>query len=135
VSSMQKHLFTGKRILVVDDETAVVHTLNLIFRSRGFEVRAAKSAEEALEKVAGWRPDIAVLDVVLPGMNGLDFAVLLAQQAPSCRIVHLSGQPRSSELREQAALEGHPFEILAKPMHPEVLLAHLASLLEPSAPA
>jgi two-component system response regulator MtrA len=81
VSSMQKHLFTGKRILVVDDETAVVHTLNLIFRSRGFEVRAAKSAEEALEKVAGWRPDIAVLDVVLPGMNGLDFAVLLAQQA------------------------------------------------------
>ena len=123
-------LFTGKRILVVDDEVVVLQTLNLIFRSRGFEVRTAASAEEALELISTWRPEIAVLDVILPGMNGLDLAVVLAQQVPSCRVVHLSGQPRSAELRDQAELEGHPFEILAKPMHPDVLLAHLAGLLE-----
>jgi CheY-like chemotaxis protein len=127
---MQKQLFNGKRILVVDDETVVLQTLDLIFRSRGFEVRTAGSAEEALEKISDWRPDIAVLDVILPGMNGLDLAVLLAQQIPQCRIVHLSGQPHSAELRDQAALEGHPFEILAKPMHPEMLLGHVAGLLE-----
>jgi DNA-binding response OmpR family regulator len=128
---MQKReLFNGKRILVVDDEVVVLQTLNLIFRSRGFEVRTAASAEEALELISNWRPEIAVLDVILPGMNGLDLAVMLAQQVPTCRIVHLSGQPRSAELRDQAALEGHPFEILAKPMHPDVLLAHLAGLLE-----
>ena len=97
---MQKQLFNGKRILVVDDETVVLQTLDLIFRSRGFEVRTAGSAEEALEKISDWRPDIAVLDVILPGMNGLDLAVLLAQQIPQCRIVHLSGQPHSAELRD-----------------------------------
>jgi DNA-binding response OmpR family regulator len=132
---MQNALFNGKRILVVDDETAVVQTLKLIFRLRGFDVRTAGSAEEALEILGDWQPEVAVLDVILPGMNGLDLAVLLAQQVPTCRIVHLSGQPRSAELRDQAALEGHPFEILAKPMHPEMLLAHLARVLESPATA
>ena len=132
---MQNALFNGKRILVVDDETAVVQTLKLIFRLRGLDVRTAGSAEEALEILGDWQPEVAVLDVILPGMNGLDLAVLLAQQVPTCRIVHLSGQPRSAELRDQAALEGHPFEILAKPMHPEMLLAHLARVLESPATA
>jgi DNA-binding response OmpR family regulator len=123
------HAGDTRKILVVDDEPKITDTLALIFASQGYDVRAAYNAEDAIEIIAEWRPDLAVLDVVLPGMNGIDFAIVLKANHPGCRSILFSAQPIASELSEVAASRGHVFEILAKPMHPAVILAKAADLL------
>ena len=120
---------SGRRVLIVDDEATIARTLSIIFKNRGFDARAAHSAEEALQLMQNWEPDIAILDVCLPLMNGIDLAILLMNSHPKCKLVLFSGQPRSAELSEQAAKEGHIFEILAKPLHPDILLERAAELL------
>jgi DNA-binding NtrC family response regulator len=114
------------KILIVDDDRAISSTLAMIFANAGYDVRAASSAEEALELIADWSPDLAILDVVLPEMNGIELAILLKVKYPNCRIKLSSGHPITSDL---LAASGHAFEVLAKPVHPETML-HLASQLD-----
>lgn len=61
----------AERILAVDDEKTVCRTLALIFDGRGHQTRTAQSAEDAFVLIAGWKPGAAILDVNLPGMNGV----------------------------------------------------------------
>jgi CheY-like chemotaxis protein len=119
------------KVLIIDDEKPVSDTLALIFSTRGYETRVAYSAEKAVEIIAEWKPDLAIIDVVLPQMNGIDLAIVLRANYPSCRLLLFSGEPSTTEIAEQAARKGHVFEILAKPLHPVFLLDAVASLLTP----
>ena len=119
----------GRRILIVDDEPAITESLALIFSRSGYEVRTAHSAEEAIETFAAWSPDVAVLDVMLPCMNGLDLAVVLRDNHTQCRLVLFSGHQGTQALLEEAAKKGNMFEILAKPVHPLFMLDYVSSLL------
>lgn len=116
-------------LLVVDDEPAVADTLSLIFGRQGYRVKIAYSSEQALELIRDWQPDLAIVDVCLPGMNGVDFSILLQASYPQCRVLLSSGQPESGDLVAAAAQAGHPFEILAKPVPPEELLVRAAEIL------
>ena len=123
---------TGNRkILVIDDEITIADTLALIFASSGYEARTAYSAEQALETLEEWRPDLAIIDVVLPGMNGIEFAIFLKSSYPLCQFLLFSGQPGTSGLLEDAKRKGHLFDILAKPLHPTNMLATVANMLTP----
>lgn len=113
------------RVLVADDEHVIADTLMLIFNQNGFEAAAAYTGEEVVEIAHTFRPDILVTDVVMFGMNGIEAAILVRKMLPSCRIVLLSGQAIAAELLEEARQQGHEFEILAKPLHPNQLIAHL----------
>lgn len=120
-----------RKILIVDDEPTIADTLTLIFQSSGYEAKTAYSAEQALETLEEWRPDLAVVDVVLPGMNGIEFAIFLKASYPDCQFLLFSGQPGASGLLEEARKKGHLFEILAKPMHPTFMLATVSDMLTP----
>jgi DNA-binding NtrC family response regulator len=120
---------SGRKILIVDDEETIADTLTLIFSSNGYEARTAYSAEQALEVLEEWRPDLAVIDVVLPGMNGIEFAIFLKASYPGCHFLLFSGQPGTSGLLEEAKKKGHLFEILAKPLHPTFMLATVSDML------
>lgn len=119
----------SRKILIVDDEETIADTLALIFSSNGYDAKTAYSAEQALETLEEWRPDLAVIDVVLPGMNGIEFAIFLKAGYPGCQFLLFSGQPGTSGLLEEAKRKGHLFEILAKPLHPTFMLATVAQLL------
>jgi len=119
----------SRKILIVDDEETIADTLALIFRSNGYDSRTAYSAEEALELLEEWRPDLAVIDVVLPGMNGIEFAIFLKASYPDIHFLLFSGQPGTGNLLEEAKRKGHLFEILAKPLHPTFMLATVANML------
>ena len=69
-----------------DDEKTTSETLTAIFRNRGYQARAAHSAEEAIDVIAEWQPDLALLDVNLPGMNGVDLAMVLRSKTGALRI-------------------------------------------------
>ncbi len=119
----------SQKILVVDDEVAIADTLALIFRSNGYDGRSAYSAEQALQTLEEWHPDVAVIDVVLPGMNGIEFAMFLRASYPNVHFLLFSGQPGAGNLLEEAKKNGHLFEILAKPIHPTFMLATVAHML------
>lgn len=62
-------------------------------------------------------------------MNGIDLAIVLKANYPSCRLILFSGEPSTADIAEEAARKGHVFEILAKPVHPVSLLNAVAHLL------
>jgi CheY-like chemotaxis protein len=120
------------RVLVVDDEHVVADTLAKIFSNEGYETNAAYSAEEALAIVLEWRPHLAIVDVCLPGMSGIDLAIRFKVEYPDCKITLFSGQSATSDLLETARQNGHSFNVLAKPMHPTELLSVASCLLSPA---
>jgi DNA-binding NtrC family response regulator len=76
-----------------------------------------------------WQPQAAILDVCLPVMNGIDLAILLTRLCPECRVSLFSGHSATADLLEAAQQNGHTFEVMAKPVHPDVLLRMTAQLL------
>lgn len=119
----------GSRILVVDDEKVIADSLAAIFGNQGYSARAAYSAEQALEIIAQWLPNLAVLDVILPGMNGIDLALMIKSGHPDIAVMLISGQLATTELAESAAQLGHKLTIHAKPIPIPDLLANVSQLL------
>ena len=119
----------GARVLIVDDDKAIADSLALIFSNHGYLPRVAYSAEQAAEIVAQWTPSLAILDVVLPGINGIDFAIQLKSLCPACHVILYSGQLITAALAEEAANNGHPFTIAPKPVHPTFFLEEASRLL------
>lgn len=119
----------NRRILIVDDERAIADTLALIFKTQHYEARVAYSAERAIETLAEWRPDLAILDVILPQMNGIDLAIVIKANYSSCHVLLFSGHANTALLLEEAGRKGHQFEVLAKPVHPNLMLERASALL------
>jgi CheY-like chemotaxis protein len=117
------------KLLIVDDEKMIAESLVAIFNGNGYEARSAFSAEEALEVITEWEPAIALLDVVLPAMNGVDLGILLRATRPSIKILLISGQIVAGDLVGGASKFGHTFEILAKPVPVPDLLNSASRLL------
>ncbi len=119
----------GSRILVVDDEKVIADSLATIFEKQGYQSRATYSAERALETIGQWRPNLAILDVILPGMSGIDLAILIKSEYPDVAVVLMSGQPATTALAENAAQLGYPFKIHAKPVPIPDMLSDVSQLL------
>lgn len=119
----------SRKILIVDDEAAISDTLGLIFRTQHYDVRVAYSAEGAIEVISAWRPDLAILDVMLPEMNGIDLAIVIKANYASCHVLLFSGHTNTTMLLEEAGRKGHQFEVLAKPVHPSLMLERASALL------
>ena len=117
------------RILIVDDEPTVADTLCLILKSQGYETAVAYDAESALVKAGTFVPDIVIADVMLPGMNGIEFAILIGQAQPTCIVLIMSGHPGTADIISTAEGQGHVFPLLAKPFPPAELLERVSSIL------
>lgn len=120
-----------KRILIVEDERTIADTLKRIFTNAGYDARAVYSAEAALEFLgdSSWLPDFSLIDVFLPAMNGIDLAIHLQTAHPDRKLTLFSGQSTTMDLLEKAKLDGHQFDVLAKPVHPAELLALICRAL------
>lgn len=118
---------TGRkpRVLVADDEQVIANTLAIILNQAGFEARAVFSGEKAVEEIDTFHPDMLISDVIMTGMTGIEAAIITRQRLPKCKVLLFSGQAATADLLEKARLEGHEFQILAKPVHPTDLLEKL----------
>lgn len=124
------NLPSGQCILIVDDDVHVAETLEMIFLARGYKVRTANSAEQAIETIADWEPELAIVDVMLPRMNGIELGNVLRSNYPNCQVILVSGHPGTEDLLKLANKEGGQLlEILAKPLHPTRILELVAGLL------
>jgi CheY-like chemotaxis protein len=116
---------TRPKVLVADDEQVIANTLAIILNQSGFEARAVYSGEKALELLDSFQPDMLISDVIMTGMTGIEAAIATRARRPNCKILLFSGQAATADLLEKAQIEGHKFDILAKPVHPTDLLEKL----------
>jgi len=116
-------------VLIVDDEKVVAESMAAIFRLSGHEPTFATSASAALVLALEIRPQLLITDVVMPGETGIELAVKVLAQVPTCKVLLMSGQAETSNLLEDAEQQGHHFEILAKPVWPPDLLARARALV------
>jgi CheY-like chemotaxis protein len=115
------------KVLVADDERVIADTLSIILNQAGFEATAVYSGEKAVETAKTLKPDMLISDVIMTDMNGIDAAIKIRGMLPGCKILLFSGQAATADLLDRARVQGHEFEILAKPVHPQDLLARLRS--------
>ncbi len=113
------------KVLVVDDERVIADTLAIILNQSGFDASAVYTGTAAVERARSVRPDLIISDVIMPDMNGIEAAINIRKFLPECKILLFSGQAATADLLEAARSQGHEFEILAKPVHPQDLLAKL----------
>ena len=118
----------SKYIFVVDDEKIIAQTVAAILKQAGFRAASFVSAEAAVEAAAIEAPDLMITDVVMPGMSGIELAILFQDRWPRCKTLLFSGQAVTSDLLEAARKSGHQFDVLPKPIHPTDLLAKLREL-------
>src|SRR5438094_1931883 len=113
------------RVLVVDDEKVIADTLAIILNQNGFNASAVYTGNGAVEQARAEQPELIISDVIMPDMNGIEAAIQIRGFLPTCRILLFSGQAATADLLESARARGHEFDILAKPVHPQDLLAKL----------
>jgi CheY-like chemotaxis protein len=113
------------KVLVADDERVIADTLVIILNQAGFAATAAYSGLKAVELAESLKPDMLISDVIMPDLSGIEAAILIRKILPSCKILLFSGQAATADLLDKARSQGHEFEILAKPVHPQDLLAKL----------
>lgn len=114
-------------ILIVDDEKIIADSLANILKDKGFAATAAYDGEQALELATTVEPDVVLSDVIMPGISGVELALRLIGRIPSCRIVLYSSIAVVTNLLKAPGAMNYPFKLLAKPIHPDDLIAHLTA--------
>jgi len=116
------------KILVVDDTPQNVRLLEAVLGSNGYEVVSAHSGQEALEKLADWLPDLVLLDIQMPGMNGYEVCRRLRENAATQFLPVVMVTSSDSEVRVDA-IDAGADDFLTKPINQQELLARVRSLV------
>ena len=119
---------TSKKILIADDEPDILEIIQFNLQKEGYEVLTAKNGDEALEQAKKHQPDLIILDIMMPGKNGIDVCNILRMQ-PAFKetlIVFLSAL--SDEGTEIRGLETGADDYLTKPISPKILLSKVNAL-------
>jgi two-component system, OmpR family, response regulator len=116
------------RVLYVDDEPDIREIAELsLSLDPGFDVRTAASGEEALALVAAWQPDVILLDVMMPVMDGPAVLAELREREVRTPVVFVTARAQRSEMQSFATLDAKG--VLAKPFDPVTLAAQVRALL------
>lgn len=119
---------TPKKILIADDEPDILEILQFNLQQEGYQVITAANGNEAIDKAQKHQPDLIILDVMMPGKNGLETCkILRAQDAfKQSLIVFLTAM--SDERSEINGLETGADDYISKPISPRVFLSKVQSL-------
>ena len=123
----------GSRVLIVEDEPALVRGLTDAFRARGFDVRCERDGEAALAAALSDRPDLILLDIMLPRMNGYEICQAVREQGLEVPILMLTA--RSQEPDIVLGLNLGADDYLTKPFKLGELFARVNALLRRRTPA
>jgi len=115
------------KVLLVDDEKDLISTLAERLSLRDIDVSWATSGDEALDIAQKEAIDIAVLDLIMPGMDGLELKKRLEKIQPNIKFTFLTGHGSEENFKEGAAITGKDFYLI-KPVPFDTLLERLKSL-------
>jgi DNA-binding response OmpR family regulator len=118
----------ARRILVVDDDPHHNRIVKDLLEHEGYEVKTATSTREAVAKHWDFEPDLALLDIMMPKLDGYTACDTLRKVHPNLPIVMLSAKDRAEDVKE--AWDWGADHYLTKPFEPQELLEVIARLLQ-----
>lgn len=119
---------SGNKILIADDEPDILEIIEFNLQAQGYDVTTAKNGDEAFEKAKQVKPDLIILDIMMPGKNGIEVCKML-RMIPAFKqtlIVFLTAL--SDETTEIKGLETGADDYLTKPISPKVLVSKINAL-------
>jgi len=125
----QKQARSGNTILLIDDERITAKSIKHFLHQKSYTVISISNAEEGLEKAFALIPDLILLDIMMPGMNGYQFLDHIKQDKRTEKIpvIILSSLSRESDILE--GLEKGAVDYIVKPYSPQVLMSKVAKIL------
>ncbi len=123
-----------RRLLLVDDEPDLLDMLGYNLRQAGFEVETAGDGMDALQKVKSSQPDLVVLDVMMPGMSGLEVCRAIRSDPAVRETPILMLTARSGEPNEMQGLEAGADDYVTKPVSPRLLVSRVRALMRRTDP-
>ncbi|MGE5484135.1 MAG: response regulator [Ignavibacteriales bacterium] len=115
------------RVMIVDDEASIVRLVSFNLQKEGYTVLEASDGNEALSLMGSGDPDLVLLDVMLPGMNGLDVFRAIRSQGKNTPVIFLTA--RGSEVDKVVGLELGADDYVVKPFSPRELMARVRAVL------
>jgi len=112
--------FMEKKVLIVDDEERVLQSIAGVLEDEGFRVTTARSGEEAIGIFQQEGPDVTLLDIWMPGMDGIEVLKRLKWMAPDCQVIMISGHATISTA--MTAVKLGAFDFIEKPLSLDLLL-------------
>ena len=117
-----------KKVLIVDDEEGVVQSVAGVLEDECFQVATARSGEEAIRVFQQEEPDVTLLDIWMPGMDGIEILKRLKWIAPECQVIMISGHATISTAMTSVKLGA--FDFIEKPLSLDVLLLTIRRALD-----
>ncbi|MDD5560681.1 MAG: response regulator [Candidatus Omnitrophica bacterium] len=121
-----------KKILVVDDEKAIVEMLTMRLEANGYQVISAADGQEGLDKLRSERPDLIILDLMLPKIDGYKVCRILKFDEKYKHIPIILFTARTQEIDIKLGEEVGADAYIMKPFEPDILLGKVAELLSRS---
>ena len=119
----------ARKVLIVDDEPNIVLSLEFLMKQRGYETQVARDGDEALAEVERFRPDLVLLDVMLPRRDGFEVCQRLRAEGWSeLKILMLTARGRDVEIEKGLSLGADGY--VTKPFSTAELVARVADMLE-----
>ena len=118
------------KILLVDDEKDILEFLSYNLEKEGFVVLTAQNGEEAIEKARKERPDLIIMDVMMPEMDGITTCSELRKIPDLSNVLILFLTARSEEYSELAGFESGADDYVTKPIKPKLLISRIKALLK-----
>ena len=126
LSFMENHQF---KILLVDDEPDILEIIGYNLSAEGYEIHTATNGLEALKKANKVIPDLIVLDVMMPEMDGIETCEKIRNMAPLKDVLVMFLSARAEEYSQVAGLEAGADDYITKPIKPKLLVSKVKSLL------
>ena len=114
-------------MLVVEDDSEIAEALQRSMRLEGYEVRLAGDGAEGLEVARSFSPDLVVLDLGLPGVDGIEVARMAAARTPGLRIMFITGFAAVALSEGSRAPEGA--KVLSKPVHLREIVSEVERMI------
>ena len=116
------------KILIVDDDPEIIEILNYNLVNSGFQVKSASNGIEAIKKAKKFIPDVILLDVMMPKMDGIEACIKIREikNLSSTRIIFLSA--RGEDFTQIAAFDAGADDYINKPVKPKILLKKISSI-------
>ncbi len=122
-------VFIAKRILIVEDDPSVLRATSFILEKEGYEVLTAVDGLEGLRKAKEENPDLLILDVMLPGIDGFEICHSLRAESQTAQLPILMFSAKGQETDKATGLKVGADEYLTKPVDREVLISKVATWL------
>ena len=117
-----------KKILIVDDEKDILEFLGYNLRKEGYDVSEAKTGDEALQLVKNNTPDLIILDVMMPGIDGIETCQRMREMPKLKDTLIIFLTARNEDFSQIAGLDAGADDYVSKPIKPKVLLSRIKAI-------